>query len=518
MTAPTTDKKAIDLHGPNLILDVKNFGPIAEAKNIEFKPMTVFVGPSNTGKTYLAMLLHAVLQTKTPARSLIPFAADASTDTSDFFADKRFNRFVEDVRQWLDDQNGVPEYRGTDTVLDIPISYFRLDTRSYLTHAVQRFLKGYIRYANEAVARYFDVDHPRQLTMQSETGENRLSIAVRDAHHGINFSLLDNRKINFRPSSVVEITLEIEEGLNSPVLIDGRFVLTTDHEFAIRKFAETSVINFPSPHYFRAGRTGLIDAYRELAATLIERATTNRFLIGPDKQLAVSFATSEFLQALVRLSSRSTRTPSSPNVTKLAEVLEQSVLRGKINVIEAAGITFFTFEKDGITVPLDRASSMVTELAPIVLFIRSFVRDGDLLIIDEPEAHLHPEAQQQMAAALAFMVRSGLRVLITTHSHYMVEQLGNFVAVSTLDEDVRKRALKLKGALGDEDIYLDETEVAVYDFATDKSEHGSIVETVDFNQDYGYFPRDHNWAIADQMNRTQRVIEARIDQDDPVSI
>ena len=160
---------------------------------------------------------------------------------------------------------------------------------------------------------------------------------------------------------------------------------------------------------------------------------------------------------------------------------------------------------------------MVTELAPIVLFIRAFVDENELLIIDEPEAHLHPAAQQQMAAALAFMVRSGLRVLITTHSHYMVEQLGNFVAVSTLDEEMRKRVLKLDGALGKEDIYLDESEVAVYDFATDKSEFGSVVETVDFNQDYGYFPRDHNWAIADQMNRTQRVIEARIDQDDPVS-
>ena len=46
----------------NLILDVENFGPIAEAKGVEVKPMTVFVGPSNTGKSYLAILLHSMLQ------------------------------------------------------------------------------------------------------------------------------------------------------------------------------------------------------------------------------------------------------------------------------------------------------------------------------------------------------------------------------------------------------------------------------------------------------------------------
>ena len=41
-------------------LTVKNFGPIREAKNIEIKPMTVFVGPSNTGKSYLAVLIYSI--------------------------------------------------------------------------------------------------------------------------------------------------------------------------------------------------------------------------------------------------------------------------------------------------------------------------------------------------------------------------------------------------------------------------------------------------------------------------
>ena len=42
-----------------LELSVTNFGPIAEGK-IELRPMTVFVGPSNTGKSYLAILIYAL--------------------------------------------------------------------------------------------------------------------------------------------------------------------------------------------------------------------------------------------------------------------------------------------------------------------------------------------------------------------------------------------------------------------------------------------------------------------------
>ena len=48
-----------DTQHPNVEISVKNFGPIAEA-NIDLRPLTVFVGPSNTGKTYFATLVYAL--------------------------------------------------------------------------------------------------------------------------------------------------------------------------------------------------------------------------------------------------------------------------------------------------------------------------------------------------------------------------------------------------------------------------------------------------------------------------
>ena len=42
-------------------LSVKDFGPIAEA-TVELRPLTVFVGASNTGKSYMAILLYALHQ------------------------------------------------------------------------------------------------------------------------------------------------------------------------------------------------------------------------------------------------------------------------------------------------------------------------------------------------------------------------------------------------------------------------------------------------------------------------
>ena len=44
---------------PNIQIAVENFGPIQKA-DVDLRPLTVFVGESNTGKTYLAAFIYAL--------------------------------------------------------------------------------------------------------------------------------------------------------------------------------------------------------------------------------------------------------------------------------------------------------------------------------------------------------------------------------------------------------------------------------------------------------------------------
>ena len=53
------DDKAKTHNTPKVEISVCNFGPIAEA-DLDLRPLTVFVGPSNTGKTYLSVLIYAL--------------------------------------------------------------------------------------------------------------------------------------------------------------------------------------------------------------------------------------------------------------------------------------------------------------------------------------------------------------------------------------------------------------------------------------------------------------------------
>jgi len=49
-----------------------------------------------------------------------------------------------------------------------------------------------------------------------------------------------------------------------------------------------------------------------------------------------------------------------------------------------------------------------------------------LLIIDEPEVHLHPEWQIEYSKILVKLVKKGIKVLITSHSPYLIEALNKF--------------------------------------------------------------------------------------------
>lgn len=54
-------------------------------------------------------------------------------------------------------------------------------------------------------------------------------------------------------------------------------------------------------------------------------------------------------------------------------------------------------------------------------YAKSFLGEGLIFIIDEPEAHLHPLAQKWLAKKMFQMAEDGLQIVITTHSPYFVD-------------------------------------------------------------------------------------------------
>ena len=81
-------------------------------------------------------------------------------------------------------------------------------------------------------------------------------------------------------------------------------------------------------------------------------------------------------------------------------------------------------------IPLHLASSSARGVSDLYFYLKHVAKEGQLLIIDEPESHLSPTNQILMARLLVFCVKSGLKVLITTHSDYMIKEINNLVMLN----------------------------------------------------------------------------------------
>ena len=95
-------------------------------------------------------------------------------------------------------------------------------------------------------------------------------------------------------------------------------------------------------------------------------------------------------------------------------------------------------------IPLHRASSSARGLSDLYFFLRHVARKDHLLIIDEPESHLDTANQIQLARLLARCVRTGLKVLITTHSDYLIKEFNNLIMLSRSFTGKSEIAKKLK--------------------------------------------------------------------------
>ena len=85
-----------------------------------------------------------------------------------------------------------------------------------------------------------------------------------------------------------------------------------------------------------------------------------------------------------------------------------------------------------------------------ILVANEFVTKDTILIFDEPENHLHPKWQLKLAQVLLKLVESGVYVLVSSHSPYLIEALKRGADRSGLTKEARF-ALAQEKSIKDED-------------------------------------------------------------------
>lgn len=88
----------------------------------------------------------------------------------------------------------------------------------------------------------------------------------------------------------------------------------------------------------------------------------------------------------------------------------------------------FIINKKEQQIPVRLASSGQQEALPLLLHTR--LRFSNIFIIEEPEAHLFPSSQKDLAGYLCHKLNSlnASRMIVTTHSPYVLSSFNNFIA------------------------------------------------------------------------------------------
>ncbi len=463
-------------------ITIRKLGIIQEAQ-IDLKPLTILVGPNNAGKTWLAYALFGILslyswdkyveayiegklsetyQLLDSALQKVLREGNATIDIYEFAdneGEKYFQKIADFAQKWMPDL--------TRTQL---ITFDEMRISLDLTEAKEAFLEQIkLSSLRTSIA-------GGALRIRKRKGEKTVYIYTSES---------DKRQIteklpaeDIRERVIRDVLKILHQSLYPNV-----YVLPTERAaFILFRFGSRRRARAPflADEKVRNALDALAKAIQQLPE--LEGADLNA-IIDPDARVVtgpVGFFLSSmdyvFDMGTKEVEQRGKSAKDNPQIQRymqLSRILEQQILIGGLNFSTPEpeprrDLLFHPSPDIALEIPI--TSSMVKELAPLVLYLRYMAQPNELLVIDEPEMNLHPEAQAKMIEFLAMLVRAGLHVLVTTHSSYMVDHLVNLIQAAE-HEQGEQEALADMFFLQNAEAFISQNDVSVYLIDQGKAEN-----------------------------------------------
>lgn len=455
-----------------LELEVVNFGPIAKAK-IDLRPLTVFIGPSNSGKSYLAILIYALHK---------------YFDAKIFQRRRRFFRRHEISEETI---NKLAKWAKKTLANNEKLDSGNIILPDMIVDLIRSGFNTQGNIISNEIVRCFGIDEIGALIRKRSKGGSRIVLRNTSSNDSATFEsqlTIKRQKTEFLVTipedMLVQINVSDESDLSEHLYFSIMDMVSTKDKsvvFSSMRFIDSLAslilpqiagpLRLPA-FYLPASRTGVMHAHRSLVGGALQSASMAGLRTDTHTPM-LSGVLADFLEQLIQFASPSRFTRKRSH--DLGKRIEEAILEGsvRINKSEAINYPIFTYRPKGWSNDLDlmNTSSMVSELAPVVLYLRHRVRSNDVLIVEEPESHLHPAMQVEFTRQLAALVRSGIRVIVTTHSEWILEELANLVQLSKLPKTKQK---KIDGG----DFALSLNQVGAWLFQPKNTSKGSVVEEV----------------------------------------
>lgn len=379
-------------------LKISKLGKI-ESANIELKDLTIICGPNSSNKTWLSYLICNVLEHNF---SLVKYG-----NYSDFM-NKSVETFIKNGELKISGEDGCREIRDR--------------------------LKFVICESKQNLHKYFNVEKSalQELEVELDTDHIKSKVINEDdwTADGILCRVEDNQFI-FEKTDEYDSSSEISDQERN-ILIAIIVYLGTCLDTLV----------FGKPLLATSERTGALIFQKDLDRTSIALDTMltsvqNLDISAQEKSKLIQMVSEKVYTADSRVSA-----PIRANITDVRNA--EDIMRGSVaspkNVIEIldkmnGGSFIFNEEIEYVSEhstnhKIASTSSSIKSLFLIDLYARYKLNRHDVLLIDEPELNLHPSNQRLMAKFIVRLVNAGVKVVITTHSDFLIREISNSIALS----------------------------------------------------------------------------------------
>ena len=457
-------QRAGESAGLHLDMLIDDFGPIKKAA-ISLRPLTIFIGPNNTGKSYAAMLAHSAMSATRGISASPYWPAHSASET------KKQKSVLAEQQKTLAALWSTGEAKCPPDL-----------TR----HLIRSCIKWYEVNLQSEIVRNFG----SELDELTRSGASHFSLSLKNKSgstatykkSGLSLTPLPKFDMQLRilPGARGVQVVPDEQGSNMLYcnIPNSMATMRTDQAYVVWLYhhVKSALLRQVFAHipgrsdYFPAARSGILQAHRVITSNIVRNAPYAG--IEDIHVPRLSGVVSDLVSAIIDMH------PSRGIYHSVGSQIESDIFAGRVNLRYQVpdAVPEIVYEQSKVAVPIHRTSSTISELAPFTLYLKHAAARG-VIIIEEPEAHLHPQNQVRLAGHIVSLVRKGAGIIITTHSACLFEAISQYLQAGSLPPRDRK------GALGHEGLYLGEHEVAPHIFK--QGDDGSVVELVDMSAKEG---------------------------------
>lgn len=453
----------------------EKIGPI-DAADLELGDLTVVAGRNNTGKTYIVYTLYGFLRTwRSYAQPRRRPSAERRSEPDTL---RRFRAFL---------------LGKVGSRLSLPWADLEAIRRRVLLHSAGQFSRHGIHGVFSSPPEAFE--------------HSLLTVRAHTARSGCK-----DRRVIFGRRHRIDVTYG-KDNVDLEMLAATHDVRGHGPTEPMDVLADIALPELPEPFILSAERFGISLFYKELDFTknklveMLQELGDQRSRRVDMPFLIVDRVASRYAMPVKDNIDYTRSIPDLRNRVKVeSESLDNEIkeLMQGYYTANDGDIRFRSKARKGRTfdIPLHLASSSARGLSDLYFYLRYMASKEHLLIVDEPESHLDTANQIEFARVLARFVNIGIKVLVTTHSDYLIKEINNLIMLSRLTGEERDRLGRRLGYALDEGLNPDTVRAYVAE------DHGLTRCKVD---DYGVEMAVFDKTI-DDINRVSNELSAAIYQ------